>query len=92
MISLPDISKWKCSKDIKIDKIFNDSDSINGLNSDLKNNILSFKISSESNNNNSEKILSDKNEINRNEYFNFDYFDRLNENNQCYYENFYQKD
>ena len=91
LISLPDISNWKCSKDIKIDKIFNYSDSINdlsGLNTNSNNNALSFKINSESNNN-SEKILSDKIEINSNIYYNFDYFDEQNDDSQYYYEDFY---
>ena len=95
MISLTDISKWKFSKVIKIDEVFNNFDSINilsGLNSDSKNNILSLKLSSESNNNYSEKLLSDINENNSNDYFNFDYFDKQNDDNQYYYDNFYLED
>ena len=92
LVSLPDISYWNISKDIKKDKVFYNSYSLNDLsiiNSDSKDIISSLKISSESNNNSSQKSLSDKNENNNNEYFNFDYFDGLNEDNQNYYENFY---
>ncbi len=51
-------------------------------------------LNSESNNKNSETFLSDKNERdnNNNQYFNYGYFDGLNEDNQYYYENFYPKE
>ena len=60
----------------------------------IKDIISLLKLSSEPNHNSSQKSLSYKNENenNNNEYFNFDYFDGLNEDNQNYYENFYPKD
>ena len=96
LVSLPDISKWNISKNIKTDEVFYNSYSLNNLsiiNQDSKDIISSLKISSESNNNNSETFFSDKNESdnNNNKYFNYGYFDGLNEDNQYYYEKFYSK-
>ena len=94
LVSLPDISKWNISKDIKKDKVFYNSYSLNDLsiiNPDSKDIISLLKLSSEPNHNSSQKSLSYKNENNNNKYFNFGSFDGLNEDNQNYYENFYPK-
>ena len=95
LVYLPDIHNWKLSKDIKKDKVFYNSYSLNDLsiiNQDSKDIISSLKISSEPNYNSSQKSLSDKNKNNNNEYFNFGYFDRLYEDSQYCYENFYPED
>ena len=78
-------------------KIYKNRYSLNDfsiLNLHSKDIISSLKLISESYNN-SKKLLSDNNdnnENNNNEYFNFDDFVRINEDNTYYYENFYPKD
>ena len=92
--SIFDISKWNISNNIKIDNIFDNCISLNNssiLNFESYDNILSSKLKTSLNNNNSEKSLFDSNGNKENNNMNFidDPFYELNENKKNY-DNFYQ--
>ena len=89
LASFPDISQWDIPKDMKSDNIFDNSISSNllSLNSDLKDNIKSLSEGFMSNNNSENSLLDNKN--NNNIGYNIDYFDKQDNDNNNYYEEFY---